>query len=74
MSHEVSCVDIHPLVSGARADVCAVGLWQDITVRVLQLPTLQELHKEQLGGGGDIPFVGTTPSGVDRATTLFVAF
>jgi DNA damage-binding protein 1 len=50
MSHEVSCVDIHPLVSGARADVCAVGLWQDITVRVLQLPTLQELHKEQLGG------------------------
>jgi DNA damage-binding protein 1 len=32
------------------ATLCAVGMWTDITVRLLSLPSLQLLAKEPLGG------------------------
>src|SRR5207249_688217 len=51
MEHEVACLDINPLKEGSeRATLCAVGLWTDISTRVLQLPDFVELHKEMLGG------------------------
>ncbi len=48
----MACVDITPLKEGSnQAELCAVGLWTDISVRLLKLPDLQKLHVEMLGGG-----------------------
>lgn len=52
MEHEVACLDITPLgEGGAESQLCAVGLWTDISARVLKLPCFTALHKEMLGGG-----------------------
>lgn len=52
MEHEVACLDITPLgEAGAESPLCAVGLWTDISARVLKLPCFTALHKEMLGGG-----------------------
>ncbi|KAG5270348.1 hypothetical protein AALO_G00191640 [Alosa alosa] len=51
MEHEVACLDITPLgESGGESSLCAVGLWTDISARVLKLPCFSPLHKEMLGG------------------------
>ncbi|XP_014678579.1 PREDICTED: DNA damage-binding protein 1-like [Priapulus caudatus] len=51
MEHEVACLDATPLGSeGERAQRCAVGLWTDISARVLKLPGFDPLHVEMLGG------------------------
>lgn len=52
MEHEVACLDITPLGDGGgESPLCAVGLWTDISARVLKLPCFTALHKEMLGGG-----------------------
>lgn len=52
MEHEVACLDISPLKDGAtHSDLCAVGLWTDISARVLRLSNFEVLHVEMLGGG-----------------------
>lgn len=52
MEHEVACVDITPLNDeSGPSQLCAVGLWTDISARILQLPSLEQLHQEMLGGG-----------------------
>lgn len=52
MEHEVACLDITPLgEGGGESLLCAVGLWTDISARVLKLPCFSPLHKEMLGGG-----------------------
>jgi len=49
---QVACIDVTPLTEGAsRSDIVAVGLWTDISVRLLKLPSLEEIAKEPLGGG-----------------------
>lgn len=51
MEFEVACLDINPLAEGAQAsELCSVGLWTDISIRVLKLPSLTELYKEKLEG------------------------
>uniref|UniRef100_A0A3Q3FQZ7 DNA damage-binding protein 1 n=1 Tax=Labrus bergylta TaxID=56723 RepID=A0A3Q3FQZ7_9LABR len=51
MEHEVACLDITPLgEGGGESPLCAVGLWTDISARVLKLPCFTALHKEMLGG------------------------
>lgn len=48
----MACLDITPLgESGGESSLCAVGLWTDISARVLRLPCFSPLHKEMLGGG-----------------------
>ncbi|KAJ8941355.1 hypothetical protein NQ314_010418 [Rhamnusium bicolor] len=48
---EVACLDISPLGDGAvTSDLVAVGLWTDISARILRLPDLSEATKELLGG------------------------
>lgn len=49
MEHEVACLDINPL-RGSRARICSVGLWTDISIRILQMPSLSQLHCEKLEG------------------------
>ena len=51
MDHEVACLDISPLKDGEqRSELCAVGLWTDISARLLKLSTFDSLHVEMLGG------------------------
>ncbi|KAI4468317.1 dna repair/rna processing cpsf family [Holotrichia oblita] len=48
---EVACLDISPLGEGVvRSDLVAVGLWTDMSARILRLPDLIESTKESLGG------------------------
>ena len=53
MEHEVACVDVTPLGDDltAKSDLCAIGLWTDISVRLLKLPSLEPIHTQPLGGG-----------------------
>uniref|UniRef100_A0A3Q1JGR7 DNA damage-binding protein 1 n=1 Tax=Anabas testudineus TaxID=64144 RepID=A0A3Q1JGR7_ANATE len=47
----LACLDITPLgEGGGESPLCAVGLWTDISARVLKLPCFTALHKEMLGG------------------------
>ncbi|XP_071542214.1 DNA damage-binding protein 1 [Panulirus ornatus] len=50
VEHEVACLDVSPLWEEDMASVVAVGLWTDISARVLALPSLDENAKEFLGG------------------------
>lgn len=51
LEYEVACIDINPLDEGTQeSKFCSVGLWTDISIRVLRLPDFSELHKEMLGG------------------------
>ncbi|XP_025085056.1 DNA damage-binding protein 1-like [Pomacea canaliculata] len=51
MEHEIACLDITPLKEGeGRAQLIAVGLWTDISARILRLPSFESLHVEMLGG------------------------
>ncbi|KAK6638735.1 DNA damage-binding protein 1 [Polyplax serrata] len=51
LEYEVACLDITPLGDGSNtAEIMAVGLWTDISARILKLPTLEELNREYLGG------------------------
>jgi DNA damage-binding protein 1 len=51
MEFEVACIDISPLSPDEnKASFCSVGLWNDISVRVLKLPDLLEVHRERLDG------------------------
>jgi len=52
LEHEISCLSLHPLGQNKdqRSDIVAVGMWTDITVRLLSLPSLEILVKENLGG------------------------
>lgn len=51
MEHEVACIDVTPLTESGRAEICAVGLWTDISARILRLPSLEIAHVEMIGGG-----------------------
>ena len=57
LEYEVACLDLTPIAAvqepgqALRSDLCAIGLWTDISARLLQLPDLREVHKEPLGGG-----------------------
>ncbi|KAG1661544.1 DNA damage-binding protein 1 [Nymphon striatum] len=50
LENEVACLDLTPLKENSKADLCAAGLWTDISARLLKLPSLEEVHKEMLGG------------------------
>lgn len=51
LDYEVACVDVTPLDEETEASVVSVGMWTDITTRILTLPDLTEVCKENLGGG-----------------------
>lgn len=51
LPYEVACLDISLLdEKSSRTDLVAVGLWTDISVCVLSLPSLEILKIEKLGG------------------------
>ncbi|XP_044745823.1 DNA damage-binding protein 1 [Coccinella septempunctata] len=51
LEFEASCLDITPVKEGSTSsEYVAVGLWTDISVRILRIPDLSEVTKEHLGG------------------------
>lgn len=51
LDYEVACLDISLLnPKTGKAELMAVGLWTDISVSVLTLPSLETLNNEKLGG------------------------
>ncbi|KYR00793.1 UV-damaged DNA binding protein1 [Tieghemostelium lacteum] len=50
MPFEISCLDLSSFEGQEQSQLCAVGLWTDISVRLLRLPQLEEVCKEILGG------------------------
>lgn len=46
----MACLDLGP---GEDEALLGVGLWTDISVRVLKLPDLKPMHTEKLSGGKD---------------------
>lgn len=58
VEHEIACVDITPQVEGqSSSDICSIGLWTDISARVLKLPSFESMHVEMLGGGRAFFFI-----------------
>ena len=52
LEYEIACVDVRSLEgSSGTSHLCAVGLWTDISARVLRLPSLDTLYTQQLTGG-----------------------
>ena len=53
MEYEVACIDVTPFRDdlSAKSDLCAIGLWIDISVWLLKLPSLETIHTQPLGGG-----------------------
>lgn len=47
---EVACLDISSIKDSPYSNFVAVGLWTDITTRILRIPDLSEITKEHLGG------------------------
>ena len=54
LNHEVACVDLTPVDAagegGDTAQYAVVGMWTDRTLRVLQLPALTEVSRDEVGG------------------------
>jgi len=52
LEYEVACIDITPVddTEGGKAEVACLGLWTDISVRVLKIPSLEEITREYIGG------------------------
>ena len=57
LEHEVACIDLSPMDdsggagdTGGKTSVASLGLWTDISVRLIKLPSLEEITKEYLGG------------------------
>lgn len=50
LPHEVACLDISIIEPHAeKAELIAVGLWTEISVSILQVPSLEVLNNEKLG-------------------------
>ncbi|RDD41784.1 DNA damage-binding protein 1 [Trichoplax sp. H2] len=50
LEHDIACIDISLKDDNERAQICAVGLWVDMSARLLLLPNLQLMLTESLGG------------------------
>jgi len=48
MPHEIACIDIHPLDNQQQASYCTLGLWVDVSIHMLSLPSLDCVCKQTL--------------------------
>ncbi|CAI8053753.1 DNA damage-binding protein 1 [Geodia barretti] len=72
LEHEIACVDVRVLKGDSgTSNICAVGLWTNISARVLRLPSLDILHTQPLGG--DILPRSILVAEFDTRTYLLVA-
>lgn len=50
LDYEIACIDISPIGDNVTSEICSVGLWTDISVQLLHLPTMKLIYRESLGG------------------------
>jgi DNA damage-binding protein 1 len=50
LEHEIACLNITPLGEQRTSHFCAVGMWTDMSIRILALPDLKQTTSESLGG------------------------
>jgi DNA damage-binding protein 1 len=50
LDNEVACLDISPAPAARASELVLVGMWRDMSVRVLDLTTLQERSRQVLPG------------------------
>lgn len=50
LEHEVACIDLTPYDGENRTEVACLGLWTDISVRIIRIPSLEEITREYIGG------------------------
>ena len=50
LEHEIACLDLSPQRDGKCAEFCAIGLWGDISARIIELPSLEQKSYERLKG------------------------
>lgn len=51
LTHEIACLDIYSADGKSNSDLCAVGLWNDISAVLLTMPNLEKIIHEPLRGG-----------------------
>ena len=50
LNHEVACADITPIATTAdTAQYAVLGMWTDRSIRILQLPSLTEVARDEVG-------------------------
>lgn len=47
--NEASCLDISQ-INGTKAEYCAIGTWSVVGVRMLKLPSLEDVDQQSLDG------------------------
>jgi len=51
LEYEIACIDLSAVEEEeGRSEVACVGLWTDISVRLIRIPSLEEITKEYIGG------------------------
>jgi len=58
LDNEIACININPFDNMEETEpheptstnVAAIGMWTDVSIRILLLPTLDEIHREKLTG------------------------
>lgn len=50
MDYEIACLNISPLGKETKSSLAAVGMWTDVSVRLVQVPSLQVVTTQPLGG------------------------
>jgi hypothetical protein len=54
LERDVACLDVTPLEEGSsKAEIVAVGLRTEMSVRILRLPHLHEVHQQILDETGE---------------------
>jgi len=49
--HEVSCINIQPFdTTSTSSSLACVGMWHDISIKLLSLPDLQTIHTQPISG------------------------
>eukprot|EP01127_Copromyxa_protea_P023248 TRINITY_DN865_c0_g1_i1.p1 TRINITY_DN865_c0_g1~~TRINITY_DN865_c0_g1_i1.p1 ORF type:complete len:1101 (-),score=191.49 TRINITY_DN865_c0_g1_i1:52-3354(-) len=71
MPHEISCLNINPVGVSGKARMCAVGLWTDISVKILAVPSLEEIRSIPIEG--DVISRSVLFYTFDDVTYLFIA-
>lgn len=64
MSFEISCIDATTFDDALRAKYCSVGLWNDHSIRILALPSLNEISQDVIAGGIFMPDIDTIPRSI----------
>jgi hypothetical protein len=70
LGHDVACVTLLPPKHGEKESLCAVGLWGEFSVRLLQCPSMKELCRDNFGGSMEVVSRSLQFLSTEKATFL----